>query len=328
MKTYRIPQTDLTVSRIAYGCAMLAPWDRVVLTADDTVKASRLIHTAHDQGINFFDHADLYAFGKSEMLFGEVLRASPGLRQRLVIQSKCGQVFPPTWQRWGDPIRVNLSREHIVESAEASLKRLSTDYLDILLLHAPSALVQPEDVARVLEALHKAGKVRYFGVSNWTASQIRLLKKSVEQPIVANQLHLGLGHTDAFTDGIEFTVGLARGGGEGRYRGIAGSGTLDYCRFEDIQIQAWSPLRGDLLNPKPDSPPGIRAVAHKLAELASSSGSTPSAIALAWLLRYPSGIVPIIGSTNPAHIIDNCAADGISLTDDAWYDLLAAAADL
>ena len=324
MKTYLIPQTDLTVSRIAYGCGMLAGWDRGPLGTEDTVRASRLIHTAHDQGINFFDHADLYGFGRSETLFGEVLKGSPGLRNKLVIQSKCGQVFPPEWQKWGDPIRVNLTRGHLVSSAEGSLKRLGTDHLDILLLHAPSALIEPDQVAEAFDSLHQSGKVRYFGVSNYTPAQIRLLKRSVRQPIVVNQIRLGLGYPETFIDGMEFTVALARGGGSA-LKGVR-DGTLDFCRLENIQIQAWSPLRGDLLSPKPDSPREVRAAATKLSELAKAKETSPSALALAWLLHSRAGIVPVIGTTSPKHIIENCTADRLTLNDDEWYDLLAAAA--
>lgn len=135
MRTSRIPHSDLTVSRIAYGCAMLAGWDHRPLIDEDELNASRLIHTAYDRGINFFDHADLYAFGKSEAVFGCVLAASPGLRHKLVIQSKCGQLLSREWNTWTDPIRVDLTRKHIESSAENSLRRLRTDYLDLLLLH-------------------------------------------------------------------------------------------------------------------------------------------------------------------------------------------------
>jgi len=328
MKTYQIRHTDLIVSRIAYGCASLAGWDYNPLNAEDQALAGRLIHTACEHGINFFDHADLYAFGKSEAVFGQVLKASPGLRQKIILQSKCGQVFPPGWQM-GQPIRVDLTREHIVSSVEGSLKRLGTEHLDILLLHAPSTLVEPEEVAQAFDELHESGKVRYFGVSNHTAAQIQLLKKAVRQPIIVNQIHLGLGYADAFTDGVEFTVELAQAATANEcYLGVSGAGTIDYCRLQDIQIQAWSPLRGDLLNPKADSPPELKAAAQKLTELAAVKQSTPAALALAWLLHHPAGIVPITGASTVKHLIENCAADRVSLSNEEWYDLLAAAADI
>lgn len=327
MKTYRIPHTDLVVSRIAYGCASLTDWDNNPLSAQDTARAARVVHTAHDNGITFFDHADLYAFGKSEEVFGQVLKESPGLRQKIVIQSKCGQVFPPGWQS-GKPIRVDLTREHIIRAAEGSLKRLGTDYLDILLLHAPSTLVQPEEVAQAFDDLYGGGKVRYFGVSNYNAIQIQLLKKTMRQPIVANQIHLGLSFADALTDGLEFPLELTLGTGGGRYASVSGPGTLDYCRLQDIQIQAWSPVRGHVVRPEADAPSDIKVVAQRLAEVVQAKQNTPAAVVLAWLLHHPAGIVPITGATSPEHIIENCAADRVSLSNDEWYDLLAAAADV
>lgn len=327
MKTYRLAHTELVVSRVAYGCAGLTGWNNNPVSAADTAEAARAIHTAHDNGITLFDHADLYAFGKAEAVFGAVLGSSPGLRQKMVIQSKCGQVFPPGWEP-GKAIRLDSSGPHIVSAVEGSLRRLRTDYLDILLLHAPSALVRPEEVAWAFDELHQAGKVRYFGVSNHSAAQISLLTKAVRQPIVVNQIHLGLAHADALTDGMEFTLELARGVTKaGRYVGVPGSGTFDYCRLGDIRIQAWSPLRGDSLNLRADAA-APHVVAEKLRELARAKGVTPAAVALAWLLHHPAGIVPIIGASATEHIIENCGADDVTLSDEEWYVLFTAAADL
>ena len=326
MQTCKIPHTDLLVSRLAYGCAGLIAWNKDEVSAGDIAKAARVVNTAYDNGITFFDHADIYAFGKSEMVFGEVLKQSPGLRDKLVIQSKCGQRLPDGWQR-GDPIRADLSREHIVSSVEGSLKRLRTDRLDILLLHLPDALVEPQEVAQAFDELSSSGKVRYFGVSNHTAAHIQKLQKSVRQPIVANQIHLGLAHAFAFTDGMEFTLQMANGATADRgYMGIAGTGTMDYCCVHDIQLQAWSPLRSALLNPAANSSPELTRTAQLLVDLAQQKQTTASVIALAWLLRHPAGIVPIMGAGNPDHIIENCAADGVKLSREEWYDLLAAAA--
>jgi predicted oxidoreductase len=328
MKTYTIPNTDLTVSRIAYGCASLVGWDSNSLTAADRARAQRLIHTAYEHGITLFDHADVYTFGKSEAVFGEVLKASRGLRHKIIIQSKCGQIISPNWQI-EQPIRVELTREHIVSSLEGSLKRLATDHLDILLLHAPSTLVGPEEVAEAFDQLYRSGKVRYFGVSNHSAVQVQLLRKAVRQPIIANQIHLGLGYPDVITDGVEFTIELAQAAAVNeRYIGVSGAGTFDYCRLHDIQIQAWSPLRGDLLSPNADSPPGLRAAAQRLTEIAKTKQSTPAAVALAWLLHHPARILPITGPSTAEHIIENCAADRVTLSNEEWYDLLAVAADI
>jgi predicted oxidoreductase len=330
MKTYNVPHTDLAVSRIAYGCAMLGGnWDKEAVSAEAIAKAVRVINTAYDNGITFFDHADVYGFGKSETAFGEVLKQSPGLRDKIVIQSKCGQRLPSEW-RPGNPIRLDLSRGHIVNSAEGSLRRLRTDHLDILLLHLPDALMEPEEVAKAFDELHRSGKVRYFGVSNHTAAQIELLKKYIRQPLVINQIRLGLAHSYPIADGIEFTLEVAKGSLEmhGAYWGVAGTGTLDYCRLHEIQIQAWSPLRSTVLNSSGDATPELQRAAQLLADLARKTNTTPSAIALAWLLRHPAGIVPIIGSTSPEHVIENCAADRLTLSREEWYTLFASAAEI
>ena len=326
MKTYQIPHTDLVVSRIAYGCGMLASWDREPLAAATIANAVRLINTAYDNGINLFDHADLYCFGKAESAFGEVLKRSPGLREKIVIQSKCGQSFPDGWKP-GDTIRVNLARDYIIRAAENSLERLGTDNLDILLLHVPDALADLEEVAGAFDALKRNGKVRYFGVSNYTAAQVAVLQKYLQHELVANQVQLGLAHPHLIADGMEFTIELSSGAlKKHAYAGFSGTGTLDYCRMQGIQIQAWSPLRGDLLNPPPDAAPDIQETAQILADLAKIKNTTVAAIALAWLLNHGARIVPIIGTTNPKHLVENCMADRVVLSREEWYALLASAA--
>jgi len=326
MPRHRIPHSDLTVSRLAYGCSELGGWSHSPLAAEDLARAEPLIRTVIDQGINLFDHADLYGFGRSESLFGEILKKSPGLRANIVLQSKCGQMF-----RSGGPrgIDVDLSRGHILSSAEGSLRRLATDYLDILLLHAPSTLVRPEEVAAAFDELHQSGKVRYFGVSNHNAAQIQLLKKAVRQPLIINQIHLGLASPDALADGMEFTLGLYEANRSNpRYLANSGSGTFDYCRLENIQVQAYSPLRGDLLKPMPDSSAAIKATSRRLGQIAADRHSTSDAVALAWLLHHPASIIPIIGATKPEHIAANCGADRLTLSDQEWYGLLLDAAGL
>lgn len=328
MRTCKVPHTDLVVSRIAHGCAGLVGWDSEPLSAHDIAKAVRVINTAYDSGIIFFDHASCYAFGKSEAAFGGVLKQSPGLRNKIVLQSKCGQQFPAGWQP-GDPIKVDLSYEQIVRSAEGSLRRLGTDYLDILLLHVFDALVEPEEVAKAFDELKQSGKIRYFGVSNHTAAQIKLLKQYVRDPLVANQIHLSLTHTFPIADGSEFTLQITKGTNRDHgYSGVSGSGTFDYCRLHEIQVQAWSPLRGDLLNPLPDANSLLGQVGRVLADVARTKDSTPSAVALAWLLRHPAGIVPIIGASNPEHVIENCAADRVVLSREEWYALFASATEI
>jgi len=313
MKTYAIPHTDLEVSRLAYGCAMLGlDWNG----SDAVANTAATIKTAYEQGITLFDTADIYGHGKSELALGEFLKSSPGLRHRVVIQSKCGIAEGGS---------IDNSREHITASVEGSLQRLATDRLDILLLHWPDSLVEPQEVAKAFDELHRAGKVRYFGVSNHSACQIELLQKHLRQPLVTNQIQLGLAHW--YT-----TAGPSKGAVTHGDEGVAG---LDYARAHQIQIQAYSPLKAgnivkppNLLNPTAADAPDVRKAAQALQDVASAHGTTPAAVMLAWLLHHPANIVPIIGATKPEHVIDNCAADRIELSRVEWYTLLRAAAQI
>lgn len=316
MKTCALAD-GLTVSRIAYGCMQLSrAWDATPVTADERRHAQRLVETALANGITLFDHADIYARGKSEQVFGDVLRASPGLRGGMVLQSKCGIRFaddPP-----GAPGRYDFSHAHIVGSVEGSLSRIGVDHLDVLLLHRPDALVEPEEVARAFDALHAAGKVRHFGVSNHTPGQIDLLRRYVRQPLVANQVEASLLHHHLFDDGVVAnTTGHV-------YASVAG--TLDYCRLHDIRVQAWSPLAGGRLATTSEfADPVIRETSRLLRHLAEEKGVTPEAIQLAWLLRHPAGIQPIVGTTDPVRLVACCAADGVTLSRGEWYALFTAA---
>jgi predicted oxidoreductase len=342
VKTYTLPNTDLIVSRLAYGCDHMGEWDRKPATPGDVRHAGRLIHTAHENGITLFDIADIYAFGKAETSFGKVLRESPGLRDELVIQSKCGVRYPDE-PRAGDPPRIDCSREHIVESVEESLRRLGTDRLDILLLHIPDALMEPEDLAQAFDELESSGKVRYFGVSNHTATQIANLTKHLRQRLVVNQVQLSLDHPYPVAAGYEHTLEILDhlqlqiemfllGSKEydprlryhNSYAAVAEAGTLDYCRIHDIQVQAFSPLRGALLNPTEDAKPHIKETARLLKLLADERGTSVPVIMLAWILRHPARFVTVIGPTNPDHLIEDCTADEAELTREEWYMLFRA----
>lgn len=337
MKYYKIKNTDVSVSRIAFGCASLGGWMNGVIGAETVEEAERLILTARDVGVTLFDMADFYGLGNAETAFGEVLKRTPSLRDKIVIQSKCGQIMP------GDPepddaYRVDLSRDHILRSVEGSLKRICTDHLDILLLHAPDALMIPDEIGEAFAELKKSGKVRYFGVSNFSFMQMERLKKVIEQPLVANQIQLGLGHSHPIVDGMEWPVEVGQDGPEvmsGRkpyfvnaFASPAAPGTFDYCCLHDIQIQAFSPIRGELLSPTEATSPGTRKAAELVAEIAARKGVSPAAIALAWLLRHPAGIVPVFSTSKPERIIQNCEADNVELSRSEWYALFAAAAKL
>jgi len=313
MKTYRVPHTDLVVSRLAYGNAMIGSDSN---NPDFIAETVGVILAAYEQGITFFDTADVYGHGKSEQALGQVLKGTPGLRRRLVIQSKCSI-------REGGVM--DSSHEHITSAVEGSLQRLGTDYLDILLLHWPDSLIEPAEVARAFDELHRAGKVRYFGVSNYSPYQIELLRKHVRQPLIANQIQLGLAHW--YTE-----AGASKGA---ITHGAEGVVTLDYCRLQDMQVQAYSPLKGanvgkppNLLNPPTDASAEVHKAVEALQTVASSHETSPAAVMLAWLLHHPAGIVPIIGATRVEHVIDNCAADRIELSRAEWYSLLRTAAAL
>ncbi len=337
MKSYTIKDTDLSVSRIAFGCAALGGWIKGVVD-DDTIRAAeRLVLTAHDVGITLFDMADFYGFGNAETAFGEVLKRTPSLRDKVVVQSKCGQIMHGDPEP-ADPYRVDLSREHIVRSVEGSLRRLHTDHLDILLLHAPDALMVADEVGEAFAQLRNAGKVRHFGVSNFSAMQIEKLKKGIDGPLIANQIQLSLGHSHPIVDGMEWAVEVGQDGPDvmsGRkahfvnaFASPAAPGTFDYCAAHDIRIQAFSPIRGELLSPQESSAPRTKQAAALVAEVAGRKGVTPAAAALAWLLRHPAGIVPVFSTTKPERIIENCRADEVELTRGEWYALFTAAAHL
>jgi len=318
LKTYTIPQTDIEVSRLAYGTWHLGgSWDSTPLSQDLKDRASRLIHAAVEAGITMIDLADIYTRGKSDEAVGYVLQQNPGLRDRLVLQQKVGIRLPDD-PNPGDIARYDFSYAHIMHTVERSLQRVNTDHFDLLLLHRPDPLVEPEEVARAFDELQRSGKVRYFGVSNHTARQIELLKRYVEQPIVANQVEVNLLHNHLINDGIVANTSSAD------YTAV--HGTLDYCRLHDIQIQAWSPVAGGkLFKPGDDDPQNVHDAARLIAELAEQHNTTVAAIALAWLLRHPAKILPIIGTLTPERIGESAQADNVELSRMQWYRLLAAA---
>lgn len=315
MQRYTIPHTDLQVSRIAYGCMNLGRWNHDPLTGDEQRAAVDVVRTAYEAGVNLFDHADIYAYGKSEEAFAAVWDEIP--RENVVLQSKCGIILAGD-PRFEGPGRYDFSYDHIVRSVDGILERLQTDYLDLLLLHRPDPLVEPEDVAHAFDELYQSGRVRAFGVSNHSAAQMALLQAHVDQPLVVNQLELNLFHNYLINDGVMVNV---TGGPVSRTEGL-----LDYCRRNGVLVQAWSPVAGGrLFNPPADAEPRLRAAAELIARLAAEKDTTPEAIALAWLLRHPAGIQPIIGTTRPARVRASVRADSVSLSRTEWYDLFIAA---
>ena len=290
----------LAASPIALGCMRLSGLD--------IVQAERVILTAVENGIDFFDHADIYGGGKSEELFGEVLRRNPGLREKMVIQDKCG-----ICKGYYD-----MSEEHILEAVDGSLKRLGLEQIDALLLHRPDALMEPEEVASAFAKLEKAGKVRVFGVSNMNAAQMELLSREMPGKLLINQLQFGPAFTGLVDEGINVNTGYDQA--------IVRTGAvLDYCRLNGITIQAWSPLQYGcfegpfMLCEKHEK---LNALIH---ELALQYNVADEAIAFAWILRHPAKIQAILGSMNPDRIRAAAQAMSITITRPEWYRMYAAA---
>jgi predicted oxidoreductase len=312
MQTYRLGPSDLNVSRIGYGAMSIGgSWDDTPLTDSVRRAALQVLHTALDTGINFFDHADIYCNGKSEEAFAGLWEEAPHLRQQIYLQTKCGI-------RFGPPHRFDFSYEHIIASVEGSLKRLRTDYIDVLLLHRPDPLVQPEEVARAFDELKNAGKVRWFGVSNHTAAQMDLLREYLNQPLVANQVEFNPIHTHMLDEGILFN--------QYNERLTRNEGTIEYCRLHNITLQAWAPLATGKLTGKSHLNDGahLQKAAHLISQMAAEKGVHPEAILLAWILRHPARIQPLPGTTNPERLLAAVEADHISLTREEWYGLFLA----
>ena len=296
MNKIKIAKSDLEASEISLGCM------RIAGLANQEI--STLIHTALDEGINFFDHADIYGGGKSEAKFAEAINMTSSLRAKMVLQSKCGV----------RPTSFDFSKEYILEAVAGSLKRLRTDYLDVLLLHRPDALVEPEEVAEAFTVLQNSGKVRYFGVSNHNPLQIELLVKFVKQPVIINQLQLSITHTGMIDAGINVNMKIDPS--------INRDGSiLDYCRLKEITIQPWSPFQYGFFDGAFLDNDKFPELNQKINEIASSRGVTNTAIAIAWLLRHPAHMQPIVGTTNPGRLRDICKASDVKLSRQEWYDI-------
>lgn len=320
MERLIIPNTELRVSRLAAGCMGLGGgWGKgVALTKEHERQASEFLDSALSLGIDFFDHANIYAVGRAEEVFGRAMRARPGLREKIVIQSKCGI-------RWADdppgaPQRYDFSYESIVTGVDAILKRLGTDYLDILLLHRPDALWEGEEIARAFAEIKAAGKVRYFGVSNQNRGMTEYLQSFLPDPLVANQLQMSLLHHGFAEMGISFNQ--ASPGYPDGWEGV-----IEYCRLKGVGLQAWSPLdRGALTGALAGGelakqPETVRATAALVARYAADRGVPAEAVALAWLLRHPAKIVPVLGTTRPERLAACARSLEVDLSREEWYRL-------
>lgn len=306
MKTIQLHKTNIKASNIVMGCMRIA---NMPLSDIET-----LIRTAMEQGINFFDHADIYANGKSEEVFAQAIQMNDDIREQMILQSKCGINTKDNLY--------DFSKEHILQSVDGILQRLKTDYLDILLLHRPDPLMEPQEVAEAFDLLHSSGKVRHFGVSNFNPLQIELLKKDVKQPIIANQLQFSVAHTPLIDSGIALNMGNDQAINRD-------SSILEYSRLHDITIQAWSPYQaGFFAGPFLGNMEKFPQLNEVIREIAQKYGVKDTAIAAAWITRHPANIQVVLGTTNVGRLVDACAGSDIPLTRKEWYDIYKAAGNM
>ncbi len=308
METISLGVSSLKSSRLAYGCWRVAgTWDPKEVTPESRAAGRAAIRCAYEGGYTLFDTADIYCRGESENILGETLREVRGMRENVVIATKCGIRFPGT-PHPGSPQRYDFSARHIISSCEGSLKRLGIDTIDLLILHRPDYLADPVEIADAFTRLKAQGKVRFFGVSNFRPTLVTALQVACPAPLVVHQVEISLLKTDAFTDG-----------------------TLDQCLVEQITPMAWSPLAGGVLGhgaarllPSQQNY-GAERVLPVLDEIAASCGVTRTAAALAWVLKHPSKIIPIVGSTKPERIREAARAAEVKMSREEWYRLLLAA---
>ena len=290
MKQLNLGNSGLNASAVALGCMRIGE-----LPAE---KLERLFFAALEAGINFFDHADIYGGGLCETRFGELLARHPGLREKILLQSKCG-------------IRkgfFDFSKKHILESVEGSLKRLQTDRLDLLLLHRPDTLMEPEEVA----------EVRHFGVSNENPAQMELLQKFLPRKLIVNQLQFGPAHTSLVDCGLNVNINSSAGT-------MFDGSVLEYCRLREVTIQTWSPFLFGFFE-------GVFLTSERYAGLTQTLGRigeryqlSPGAAAIAWVARHPAKIQTIIGSTKPQRVRENTRGADVELTREEWYEIYRAA---
>ncbi len=300
MKNVKLAGNEMKASEISLGCMRISSMSNQEI--------STLIHTAMDEGINFFDHADVYGGGKCEQKFSEALDMKPSLRDKMILQTKVG-ISKDCF---------DFSKEHILEAVDGSLKRLRTEYVDVVLLHRPDALVEPEEVAEAFTILENSGKVKYFGVSNQNPMQIELLRKSVKQKILFNQLQLSITNTGMIDAGINVNMQISHS--------IDRDGSiLDYCRLNDITVQPWSPFQYGFFEGAFLDNAKFPELNQTINAIAKDKGVTNTAIAIAWLLRHPAHMQPIIGTTNLQRVKDSCKASDVTLTRQEWYQIYMAA---
>ena len=303
MRTIKLGTSALEVPVVAVGCMRIHSLSKL--------EAERFVQAALEEGANFFDHADIYGGGECESIFAEAVHMTDDVRESVILQSKCGI-------RKG---MFDFSKEHILEAVNGSLRRLKTDYLDVLLLHRPDALVEPEEVAEAFDILESSGKVRHFGVSNQKPMQIELLKRYVRQPLVANQLQLSITNATMISNGINVNM-------ENESAIDRDGSVLDYCRLHDITIQPWSPFQYGFFEGVFLNNDKFKELNQKIDEIADRYDVSNTTIAIAWLLRHPANMQPVIGTMNVGRLRDSCKASEIRLTREEWYEIYRAAGNI
>lgn len=301
MYKIELGETGLTVPTVAVGCMRISGMSEKEI--------SSFINTAIENGADFFDHADIYGGGKSETVFGNAI--TPSIREKIFIQTKCGI-------REG---QFDFSYEHIINSVNGSLKRLCTDYIDVLLLHRPDALMEPEEVAKAFYELKNSGKVRHFGVSNQNPYQIQLLQSYLDMPLCVNQLQFSIMHTPMIQAGIN--VNMTNESAVNRDGGV-----LDYCRLNKITIQPWSPMQYGFFEGCFIDNSKFPQLNKALEKIANKYGVSKTCIAFAWILRHPAKMQPVTGTTNPARLTDCIKASEIILTREEWYEIYRSAGNI
>ncbi|MDR1406273.1 MAG: aldo/keto reductase [Prevotellaceae bacterium] len=307
MKKISLSDTGLAVSNVVMGCMRLQELSKP--------EAEKLIRTAMDAGINFFDHADVYGDGRCETLFAEATGMNDTLREKMVIQSKCGIRKTPF-------AHYDFSKEHILAAVDGILQRLRTGFLDVLLLHRPDALMEPEEIAAAFDALQAGGKVRHFGVSNQNPMQMELIQKYVPQKLVANQLQLSIAHAPMIGSGMAVNMQLDQS--VERTNSV-----LDYCRLHAVTVQAWSPFQkgffegpflGDMQHYAE-----LNAVIHRIA---AKYNVPDTAVAVGWLTRHPANMQVVLGTTKVRRMLDACKGSALPLTREEWYGIYRAAGNI
>ncbi|MBR5233724.1 MAG: aldo/keto reductase [Clostridia bacterium] len=305
MKKINLGVSGLEVPNIAVGFWRLN-------RKTDLKTAEEFIRTALDNGANFFDHADIYGGGEAEKIFSEAIGMNDTLREKMFIQTKCGIV---------PGVSFDFSKKHILESVDGSLKRLNTDYIDVLLLHRPDTLFEPEEVCEAFDILKSNGKVRNFGVSNENIWQMEYLKSNLNVPLVANQMQLSIAHCPMIKSGLN--VNMYNDSSVER-----GSGIIEYCRMNKITIQAWSPFQHGFAAGTFIDNPDYAELNKKLDEIAEKYSVSKTTIVMAWLLSHPAKIQPITGTLKKERLAECLKASEIQLTREEWYAIFMSAGNI